>query len=561
MIGTKVQRGLQEDDRITGEDALADAVAQALFNGRDEVLRHAAADGLVREDHLFGLGLRLEADIDVAELAVAAGLLLVTAVDLDLLLDGFTVGDLGGLEHSLDLVLALELGHQDGELHVASARDDEFLGFGVVAIGEGGVFLVQLDETGRDLILGALDLGVDGHLVHRLVVAHALDLDSLARHAEGIAVLDGGELGEDADVAAADLGGLSVVLALREEHVAELFRVAGADVLDGHGVLDVAGDDLEVGVLAVLVGHGVEDESHGAAVRVELEFRLFAIDDLGHGLALEGVRRELDEIGQQVRGAEAGIGAAAENGRDAPSTNAGLDAGEQLFFGERLFHEELLHEGFVGLGDLLVQLGHVFFDLVGRIGGQGDLFAGFVVRLLRDQVDHADSLVAVHDREREGDDGRAEHLTQRVEHIEEVGMLFVELGDVEHRGQAGLGEALPALFGADGDAALGGEADESCVRHAQRLRDLTGEVEIAGVVDKVQLALVIFHRNDGRGDGILSLLLFVVKVGNGRAVGAFAETGDRLGGEQHALAQGGLAVAAVSQQADVADVVGSIGHS
>ena len=140
-------------------------------------------------------------------------------------------------------------------------------------------------------------------------------------------------------------------------------------------------------------------------------------------------------------------------------------------------------------------------------------------------------------------------------------MLFVELGDVEHRGQAGLGEALPALFGADGDTALGGEADESCVRHAQRLRDLTGKVEIAGVVDKVQLALVIFHRNDGRGDGILSLLLFVVKVGNGRAVGAFAETGDRLGGEQHALAQGGLAVAAVSQQADVADVVGSIGHS
>ena len=103
--------------------------------------------------------------------------------------------------------------------------------------------------------------------------------------------------------------------------------------------------------------------------------------------------------------------------------------------------------------------------------------------------------------------------------------------------------------------------DRAGVRHAQRLRDLTGKVEIAGVVDKVQLALVIFHRNDGRGDGILSLLLFVVKVGNGRAVGAFAETGDRLGGEQHALAQGGLAVAAVSQQADVADVVGSIGHS
>ncbi len=111
----------------------------------------------------------------------------------------------------------------------------------------------------------------------------------------------------------------------------------------------------------------------GCRAGVELEFLSSPSTIWVMGLPSEGVRRELDEIGQQVRGAEAGIGAAAENGRDAPSTDAGLDAGEQLFFGERLFHEELLHEGFVGLGVLLVQLGHVFFDLVRGIGGQGDL--------------------------------------------------------------------------------------------------------------------------------------------------------------------------------------------
>ena len=94
MIGAEVQRGLQEHDRITGQNALADAVAQALFDGRDEVLRHAAADGLIGEDHILGLALRLEADVNVAELAVAAGLLLVAAVDLDLFLDGLAVGDL-----------------------------------------------------------------------------------------------------------------------------------------------------------------------------------------------------------------------------------------------------------------------------------------------------------------------------------------------------------------------------------------------------------------------------------------------------------------------------------
>ena len=180
VIGAEVQRRLQEDDRVACQNALADAVAQALFNRRDKVLRHAAADGLVREDHLFGFGLRLKADVDVAELAVAAGLLLVTAVDLDLLLDGLAVRDLGGLEHSLDLVLALELCHQDGQLHIARARDDEFLGFGIVAVGEGSVFFVQLHKTGCDLIFRALNLGVDRHLVHGLVVLHGRDGNGLA---------------------------------------------------------------------------------------------------------------------------------------------------------------------------------------------------------------------------------------------------------------------------------------------------------------------------------------------------------------------------------------------
>ena len=181
MIGAEVQRGLQEHDRITGQNALADAVAQALFNGRDEVLRHAAADRLIREDHLFGLGLRLEADVNIAELAVTAGLLLVTAVDLDLLLDRLAVRDLGGLENSLDLILALELCHEDGQLHIADARNDELLGLGIVAVGEGLVFFFQLDKAVGDLVFGALDLGVDSHLVHRLVVGHALDANGLAR--------------------------------------------------------------------------------------------------------------------------------------------------------------------------------------------------------------------------------------------------------------------------------------------------------------------------------------------------------------------------------------------
>ena len=164
------------------------------------------------------------------------------------------------------------------------------------------------------------------------------------------------------------------------------------------------------------------------------------------------------------------------------------------------------------------------------------------------------------DREREGDDGGAEDIAQGVERIEEVRMLLVELRNIEHCGQTGVGQGFPALLGADGDAGLRGQADQAGIRNAQGLYDLRSKVKVAGVVQHVELAAAEFDGDDRRLDGVLSLLLFVIKVRNGRAVGALAETGDRFGHIKHALAQGGLAVAAVAQQSKVADILRSV-HS
>ena len=478
-----------------------------------------------------------------------------TAVNLDLFLDGLAVGNLCRAELGFDLILAQELGNDDAQVDVADTGDNHFFRLRIVAVGEGGVFLVQLDETGGDLVFLTLRLGVDGHAVAGLCIGHGLDGDKLAGLAERVAGADGGKLREHADVAAADLRGLGVVLALREERVAELFIVAGAGVNNGHGVFDVAGEDLEVGVLAVLVGDGVEHERGHGAVGIQRELGLLAfLVDADGGLALQRGRRKADKVVQQGGGAEAVHRAAAEDRRDGALTDAFLDALEQLFFGERLLHEELLHEGFVGLGDLLIQLGHV------RLGGQSDLLAGDVVGLLGDEIDNADGLFAVQDREREGDDGGAEDIAQGVERIEEVRMLLVELRNIEHCGQTGVGQGFPALLGADGDAGLRGQADQAGIRNAQGLYDLRSKVKVAGVVQHVELAAAEFDGDDRRLDRVLSLLLFVIKVRNGRAVGALAETGDRFGHIKHALAQGGLAVAAVAQQSKVADILRSV-HS
>ena len=67
------------------------------------------------------------------------------------------------------------------------------------------------------------------------------------------------------------------------------------------------------------------------------------------------------------------------------------------------------------------------------------------------------------------------------------------------------------------------------IGNAERLHNLTGKVKEAGVIQHVDLGLVILHGNHGGGDGILSLGFFGVEVGDGVAGGDLAHTVNSLG--------------------------------
>ena len=97
MIGAVVQSRLQADQRVTGENALLNCIAQTLLNGGEEVLGDRAAEDLLCEYHVVLLILWLEADPNVTELTGTAGLLLVTAVSLNLALDFLAVCNASGL--------------------------------------------------------------------------------------------------------------------------------------------------------------------------------------------------------------------------------------------------------------------------------------------------------------------------------------------------------------------------------------------------------------------------------------------------------------------------------
>src|SRR6185295_16773835 len=84
---------------IAGEDALGGRLADALLDAGEEALRDRSADDPLGELDAAA-GVRLDVQPDVAEHPVAAGLLLVLALDLGLAPDRLAVGDIGLLREA-----------------------------------------------------------------------------------------------------------------------------------------------------------------------------------------------------------------------------------------------------------------------------------------------------------------------------------------------------------------------------------------------------------------------------------------------------------------------------
>src|SRR4029453_15492076 len=86
-------RGPEVDHRVSGEEATHPRVLDSFLDRRNELARNGPAEDVVDELEVAAAGQRLELDLAVAELAVAAGLLLVPAVRLGGRGDGFPIGN------------------------------------------------------------------------------------------------------------------------------------------------------------------------------------------------------------------------------------------------------------------------------------------------------------------------------------------------------------------------------------------------------------------------------------------------------------------------------------
>ena len=186
-------------------------------------LRDVAALDLVDEDEARAALAGNDADLDLAELARAARLLLVGVGQVDRLREIFAIGDLRSADIGLDLELALHAVDQDLEVELAHPLDDRLARFMVGGDAERRILARQAVERDAHLLLVGLGLGLDRDLDDRVGEFHPLEDDRRVGRAQRVA--GGGVLEARQSDDVAGVGDLDVlaVVGMHQQHAADLF--------------------------------------------------------------------------------------------------------------------------------------------------------------------------------------------------------------------------------------------------------------------------------------------------------------------------------------------------
>src|SRR3546814_12682984 len=158
VIGAVHQLYLEVADREADHVPIFGRRAETLFHRRDIFARNVAALDLVDEGDAATALARRDLDLDAAELARAARLLLVGVVDRHRLRERFAIRHLRRAHVRLDLELALHAIDEDVEVQLAHALDDRLARFMVGRHAERGIFRREAVERAAHLLTVGLGL-------------------------------------------------------------------------------------------------------------------------------------------------------------------------------------------------------------------------------------------------------------------------------------------------------------------------------------------------------------------------------------------------------------------
>ncbi|EEF93536.1 hypothetical protein CATMIT_01832, partial [Catenibacterium mitsuokai DSM 15897] len=213
-------------DRVAGHGAVVQHLTHAFLHRRQELAGNGAALDLVDELEAAAARQRFDAQEHLAELAGAAGLLLVPVMAFGAAGDGLAVGDARRARLHFHPVLVLEPVQVDAQVQIGQAADHGLVGLGLVLDLEARIFFGQLVQRGGELLLLAFARRLHRQAEHRSREVQRRQVDvvlvvAVVQHRVEMQLVD---LGHRGDVAGHGLLDLDVVAALELEQMADLER-------------------------------------------------------------------------------------------------------------------------------------------------------------------------------------------------------------------------------------------------------------------------------------------------------------------------------------------------
>ncbi len=262
----------------------------------------------------------------------------------------------------LELVAVLQTLLDHVQMEVAHSGDDQLVRLRVAANREGGVFVGDLGQAGRDLCLVVACLGLHGPRHHRNRELDRLGAklrnDGVAAHvADGVRDVQVVELGDGDDVAGDRFGDLFLLLPLHHVDMPGLGGLSAAEIDDRRVVRQPTAQDSQIAELAhELIVDGLEHLGDQRALLGGEDFLFGRVGCFAASAEAVDVGRGEPAVGDQVEQlfeTQVLACADAEHGYELALGDRVVCCFSQLVGRDRFAFQVAHHQLFVELDDLL----------------------------------------------------------------------------------------------------------------------------------------------------------------------------------------------------------------
>ena len=456
------------------------------------------------------------------------------------------------------------------------ATEQKFFGLRVAAETQGEIFLQNFMNGHADAVLVGAGFGLDrksdggfGDARRGMKSGGALVAESFA---------GGGflELGDAADIAGVEFVNFAGGFSLGHLDVLKTLLRAAIKIGEGGIIFQDAGHYFEVGDAAGEgIGEGFKNKNGKRLGRGDLAFDDFAFvirSFVAGGVAADGGRgKNRDHQIQDRVAADVVEGGTKHDREKALGDDRFAEPDDEIVYRQSALVEKFLHELVVAFGDefhqrFMAELGFFgeglrdFFNLgdaiaVGRVN-QG---------LHGDQVHHAAKTLFPADGQLNGHDAASENLLNGIERALETGEIAIHPIQQKSARQIVFGGVVPNFFGDDLDAGGSVDQNQGGIGGDEGRLGFVDESGVAGSIEQIDFGFLRLGRSlpfgvgDSGIDGNFSSDFFFVPIGDRGTFGDFSQPRRHPSRKKQRRDQLGLTGVAVTDNADVANPVCSVG--